>query len=180
MVADKVALFLIQLSCDGKAQAPFVRDQLTICFDVADEAKLRIAAASAFGTMVSIEDGSPLWRQRLMHLAAKHVLYADEEEKSHYQPVSALTGQELGRLMISCYIVASSRLTAMGEMTLGALGDIIIAGLSKVYGETTVSDTTVKTMGPLMFSVKELSLAAIVKLMAVVPKLVSFPVPTFV
>lgn len=160
----------MQLSCDGSARAPFLGDEQIVVFDVLDEAAtLHFAASSAFGSMISIEDGGPFWRQRLVHLASRHVLGTGEERDSQ----RSLTPLELGRLMISCYVVASSSVTALGETALIVLTDSVLMGLSDIYAEDSVTRTTIQILGPRMFSMKELALSAVLKLIAATPNVVS-------
>lgn len=169
-IADDVALFLVQLSCDGSARAPFLGDEQIVVFGVLDEAAtLQFASSSAFGAMISVEDGGPFWRQRLVHLASRYVLGTGEEKDSQRN----LTPLELGRLIISCYVVASSSVTALGEKALIILSDSILMRLSDIYAEDSVTRTTINILGPRMFSMKELALSAVLKLIATAPNVVS-------
>lgn len=109
-----------------------------------------------------------------MHLAAKHLLHSPGTNAGRLLlSPSSPSPAELGRLLISCYVVASSGITALGETALSAMGDTIMLVLSEIYAEETVTNATIKALGSQMFSVKELALAAVVKLMTVAPETVS-------
>jgi hypothetical protein len=65
---------------------------------------------------------------------------------------------------------------ALGETVVSAVGDTIMLVLAEIYAEKTAANATISAMGPQMFSVKELALAAVVKLMTVAPRTVSFAI----
>lgn len=135
-----------------------------------DAAKLHFASSSAFGTMVSTEDGGPFWRQRLTHLAAGHLLQtSDGLDTSSMLSAHSLTPTEIGRLLIACFVVASSGVTSLGEKSLNALADRIMLDFSRIYADGSETNESTKSLGIQMFSVKEMVLAAVVKLMAVAP-----------
>jgi hypothetical protein len=112
-----------------------------------------------------------------MHLAAKHLLHSPDANAGRLLlSPSSPSPAELGRLLISCYVVASSGISALGETALSAMGDTIMFVLSEIYAEETVTNATIKALGSQMFSVKELALAAVVKLMTVAPVTVRFAI----
>ena len=171
--ADDVARFLIQLSCDGEAKLPFTKD--SNLFDISDMTKLYFAAASAFGTMVSTEDSGPFWRQRLMHLATRHLTQCSNDlDTKSILSAAALTPSEIGRLMISCFVIASSGATLIGKNTVDTLADRIMLDFSRIYANGSETNIAMNELGLLTFSIKEMVLSAIVKLMAVAPETVSF------
>lgn len=173
-IADDVARFLIQLSCDGKAQVPFVSDASIVDIGGSGEAKLHFASSSAFGTMLSTEDGGPFWRQRLMHLAARHLLQASNGiDATSMLSANAITPPEIGRLLIASFVIASSVVTSLGENALSGIADRIMLDFSRIHAKGSESNETMIALGSSMFSVKEMVLAAVVKLMAVAPGTVS-------
>lgn len=154
---------------------PFASDACMVDIASPDEAKLHFAASSAFGTMVSTEDGGPFWRQRLMHLAARHLLQASNGlDTKSILSAQALTPIEFGRLLIACFVIASSGVTSIGDTALNALADRIMLDFSRIYAEGSETNETMNSLGAQVFSVKEMVLAAVVKLMAVAPSTVSF------
>jgi len=172
-IADDVSNFLIQLSCDGKAQAPFASDACIVDFSASNEAKLHFAASSSFGAMVSIEDGGPFWRQRLMHLSSKHLLQASNSlDTKSMLSAEALTPNEIGRLLIACFVIASGGVKSLGDSSLNAMADRIMLDFSRIYAEGSETNAAMKDLGTSMFSVKEMVLAAVVTLMAVAPRTV--------
>jgi hypothetical protein len=56
------------------------------------------------------------------------------------------------------------------------MGDTIMLVLAEIYAEESVANATISALGPQMFSIKELALAAVVKLMTVAPRTVSFAI----
>ena len=147
---------------------------MCIDFSMPDQAQLHFASASAFGTMVSTEDGGPFWRQRLMHLATRHLLQAPNGlDTRSMLSAYALTPTEIGRLLIASFVIASSGLISLGDTALSALADRIMLDFSRIYAEGSETNETMNDLGPLMFSVKELVLSAVVKLVAVAPSAVS-------
>lgn len=145
------------------------------------EVKLHFASSSAFGTMLSTEDGGPFWRQRLMHLAARHLMEVSNGlDTTSLLSANALTSTEIGCLLISCFVIASSAVTSLGENALSAMADRIMLDFSRMYADGSNTNETLDNLGTLTFSVKEMVLAAVVKLMAVAPHTVSsFGLPRF-
>jgi hypothetical protein len=113
-----------------------------------------------------------------MHLAAKYLLHMPDDNAGRLLlSPSSPSPAELGRLLISCYVVAStSGISALGETALSSMVDTIMSVLSEIYAEKTVTNATIKALGSQMFSVKELALAAVVKLMTVAPVTVRFAI----
>lgn len=172
--ADLVASFLIKLSCDGTAQVPFVNDITMVDISGGNEAMMHFAASSAFGSMISTEDGGPFWRQRLVHMALRHLRQASNglDTKSMLSAAS-LTPTEIGCLLTACFVIASSGATSLGEESLNALADRIMLDFCRIYAEGSETNETIISLGSQMYSVKEMVLAAVVKLMAVAPATVS-------
>jgi hypothetical protein len=172
--ADLVASFLIKLSCDGTAQVPFVNDITMVDISGGNEAMMHFAASSAFGSMISTEDGGPFWRQRLVHMALRHLRQASNglDTKSMLSAAS-LTPTEIGCLLTACFVIASSGATSLGEESLNALADRIMLDFCRIYAEGSETNETIISLGSQMYSVKEMVLAAVVKLMAVAPATVA-------
>ena len=137
-------------------------------------AKMHFASSSAFGSMVSTEDGGPFWRQRLVHLAVRHLQQASNglDTKSMLS-AGSLTPTEIGRLLTACFVVASSGPTILGEKSLSALADRIMLDFCRIYADGSETNETMTSLGSQMYLVKEMVLAAVVKLMAVAPATVS-------
>lgn len=137
-------------------------------------AKMHFASSSAFGAMVSTEDGGPFWRQRLLHTAVRHLQQASNglDTKSMLS-ASSVTPTEIGRLLIACFVIASSGATSLGDKSLNALADRIMLNFCRIYAEGSDTNETMTSLGSQMYSVKEMVLAAVVKLMAVAPATVS-------
>lgn len=111
-----------------------------------------------------------------MHLAMKHLTQTSNHDLSTKSMLSAaaLTPSEIGCLMITCFVIASSGATLMGNNTLDTLADRIMLDFSRMYADGSGTNVAMKDLGVSMFSVKEMVLSAVVKLMAVAPETVSF------
>lgn len=165
---------MIQISCDSRAHVPIIENGSVVDISAQDSAQLHFVSSSAFGTMVSTEDGGPFWRQRLMHLAARHLLQArDGLDSGSILSAHSLTPTEIGRLLIASFVITSSEVTSLGEKSLNALADRVMLDFSRIYADGSETTEIRKNLGTLMFSVKEMVLAAVVKLMAVAPTTVS-------
>jgi hypothetical protein len=105
-----------------------------------------------------------------MHLATRHLLQVSNGlDTRSMLSAHALTPTEIGRLLIACFVIASSGLTSLGETALSSMADRIMLDFSRIYAEGSETNETMNDLGTLMFSVKELVLSAVVKLVAVAP-----------
>jgi hypothetical protein len=168
--AANIALFLVDLACLGKTSVPVEVDFSK--FDTVDSeslsTELEIAAASAYGSMLSVEAGSPFMKQRLTHITLKHVRSAFEEERDQAVSGIAVKPPRLGLLAIVCHIVCCSNVQKMESSTLRQLSTIAVEGLSsRVFS---VGDSSDKLY---LKPMKMLVLASVVKLVSVAPASVS-------
>lgn len=129
---------------------------------------LEIAAASAYGSMLSIEGGSPFMKQRLTHVTLKHVRSTYEEERAQATFGHDIPPPRIGLLVIVCHIICCSNITKIEKTTLYQIAAIAVEGLSS--GVFSVDEGSRKSdLAP----VKKLVLAAILKLICVAPMAVS-------
>lgn len=104
-----------------------------------------------------------------MHLAARHLQAEGGSIVSPSISSHNITAGEVGSLMISSFIVASSTVRTLRESTLNAMADRIMVDFSRLYADEAATNLALKALGPLVFSVKEMVLAAVVKLMTLAP-----------
>ena len=125
---------------------------------------LEIAAASAYGSMLSIEGGSPFMKQRLTHVTLKHVRSTYEEERAQATSGHDVPPPRVGLLVIACHIICCSNIAKIEKVTLYQIAAIAMEGLSsRVFS---VDEGSRKSdLAP----VKKLVLAAILKLICVAP-----------
>ena len=129
---------------------------------------LEIAAASAYGSMLSIEGGSPFMKQRLTHVTLKHVRSTYEEERAQATFGRDIPPPRLGLLVIACHIICCSNITKIEKVTLHQIAAIAVEGLSsRVFPVDAGSRRS--DLAP----VKKVVLAATLKLICVAPTAVS-------
>jgi hypothetical protein len=129
---------------------------------------LEIAAASAYGSMLSIEGGSPFMKQRLTHVTLKHVRSTYEEERVQATSGHDIPPPRIGLLVIVCHIICCNNISKIEKTTLYQIATIAVEGLSsRIFS---VDEGNRKSdFAP----VKKLVLAAILKLICVAPTAVS-------
>ena len=167
IVADKVALFLVDLACFGTAKPPLVEgDEITLSGEA--ETELRVVAGSSYGSMLSVDGGSPLWKQRIIHQTlAKTQRVLD----SPGVPSVAVT-------TVLCAIVCSGGLRTTKKDIQDRIAFIVIRALSDAAYTVFVdaengSESTVDSL-----SLKKLLLASVLKLSSVSPFLVTKDPPS--
>jgi hypothetical protein len=167
------------VACTGKASPPFATEG-EVMFDLSplgsvasinlenSSIMLEITAASAYGSMLSIEGGSPFMKQRLTHVTLKHVRSTYEEERAQATFDHDIPPPRIGLLVIVCHIICCSNVTKIEKVTLHQIATIAVEGLSsRVFS---VDEGSRKFD---LASVKKLILAAILKLICVAPAAVS-------
>jgi len=166
--ADKIMLFLVDLACTGASLDTLQSGQeqqidLQSMYDGGDlERYVSVRIASALGTMLSWSMGSALWKQRLAHIASKRIQQCLSDKSDVSVGVLACVGH-----LLCCSDV---RTLALTQQQLFAR--VIVRGLAPQVLSTVTKDTA---------SVMKLSLAALVKLLSVVPtatKDLAYPIIT--
>lgn len=152
--ADKLFLFLVNLSCSAKAKDPFhatgARQFDLSCLDAA----LEVHAASAIGVILSYECGSRLWKQRLTYTACKVL-----QEEIH-----DLSKMSFGVIAAVGVIVCSSSLNTISSAHRDWLTRTLIAALAPQY-TVSVSSQGIEFVLPVL----KITLAGVVKLVSTVP-----------
>jgi hypothetical protein len=167
------------VACTGKASPPFATEGEAM-FDLSplgsvvsinmenSSIMFEIAAASAYGSMLSIEGSSPFMKQRLTHVTLKYVRSTYEEELAQATFRHDIPPPRIGVLVIACHVICCSNITKIEKTTLYQIAAIAVEGLSsKVFS---VDEGSRKSdLAP----VKKLVLATILKLICVAPTAVS-------
>ena len=114
---DEIARFLAVIACDGVASSPV----LGLTLDTSINPQLPILSASALGAMINVDNGSPFWKQRMIHLITQILL-------SRLNPKSEkiLSQSEYGRLLSACHIMCCLSFKSLGEETIHKLVALII------------------------------------------------------
>lgn len=175
-MGDKVALFLIELACTGSSQYPFSRTTALQLGRPSQEGQKHpllnpashafILPASAFGSMLSVHNGGPFWRQRLTHKSLPILLGAlNAQAKSQNPPA-------MGTLCVVCHMLCCLPVSLLGEANMKQMIPTLVAGLvyfsknsnAMVQSETITSKPT---------NLLSIILAALLKILAVSPEDVS-------
>ena len=130
--ADAITSFLVELACNGEARAPFGGQSITVDKDSIESSAqndLQLLAASAFGMMISVQNGGTFWRQRMVHIALPRVLAMNASSKiTEPGPLSAMSGPPMGALVVACHIVCCTPLVVVGEQRAKELINMIARG----------------------------------------------------
>jgi hypothetical protein len=168
-----IAKFLLKLACAGESRLPFEGEDAPVIklqdlnsTNLALSETLKIAAASAYGSMISTAEGPPLAKQRLVHMSQKHIRSTYEKDKTEAMAGHAIPEPEIGLLIIVSHILCSCDLNTIEKNLLQQMTTIEIEGLSSSVFAKVEGGSSKFT------HVKSLVLAAILKLICVVPHLI--------
>ena len=114
---DEVARFLAVIACDGVASSPI----LGLTLDTSINSQLPIMSASALGAMLTVDNGSPFWKQRMIHLITP-ILLSQLNPKSE----KIISESEYGRLLCACHIICCLSFKSLGEEMIHKLVALII------------------------------------------------------
>ena len=101
-----------------------------------------LVAASSFGLMISVQNGGPFWRQRMIHMSMPSVLEANEKKSSTTgkDSLSAVSGPPIGALALSCHIACCTPLVVLGEKRAEDLINMIARGFVEFANARTGKD----------------------------------------
>jgi hypothetical protein len=169
--ADRTVVFLVDLACSKESAGNFddavsFPIDLTV-FDKGEpqdssqvSTELAIAAASALGSIISTEGGSPLLKQRLTHISVKRIVQqlkdATAGTKSESQPLAVLA--------VVSQVICSSSLRNIADSDMQVITGAVVAGLSSI--SSLVADTKGHSIELVTnaIAVKKIVLAAVVKI----------------
>lgn len=157
-VSNYVAKYLIQLAISGETGDPFDSNKRALFASSSQiQVALHVATASAYGSLISVDAGSPFWRQRLIHLALKEiqdVSISDDVQNPSFW----------GQLSLVAQVVACGNLSTMSDSVLSLLENTLTSHLLLMYPRNADEELTQLLVTPDLVEVQELVLAGIVKL----------------
>ena len=158
-ISNDVAKYLIQLALLGETQDPFESSKKVIFASSSQiQIVMELAAASAYGAMISVDAGGPFWKQRLMYLTMKEVIVVSF---SHDVEDSMFWGQ----LALVTQVVACGNVSALSETALTLLADVLVKDLLLMYPRKANDELAHLIATPDVMVLQELVLAGIIKLM---------------
>ena len=169
--ADSSTTFLIDLACSKESVGAYFG---VVSHDVklaildntkADESSqvstgLTLAAASAFGTILSTEGATPLLKQRLTHIAVKQIVKKLKDTASVNEPLS----QSLGTLAVVGHLVCSSSLRSITDSDMHVITGTVIGGLVSVSAMAIDAQNKSVDAVANVVAVKKIILCAILKI----------------
>ncbi|KAL3775267.1 hypothetical protein ACHAW5_010905 [Stephanodiscus triporus] len=172
-IGDKIALFLIELACTGASQYPFSEATAMQLGRPSQEGQKHpllnpsshafILPASAFGSMLSVHNGGPFWRQRLTHKTLPILLgVLNAQAKSQNPPA-------MGTLCVVCHMLCCLPVSLLGEANMKQMIPTLVAGLvyfSKNSNAMLQSETITSKPTNLL----PVIIAAVLKILAVSPE----------
>ncbi|GAX15818.1 DNA repair/transcription protein MET18/MMS19 [Fistulifera solaris] len=148
--ADRVLQLVLSVACDGILCAPSAStDELDLrTIQYADMAlTIRVTAASSLGSIFNTDKPAQLWKQRLIHLASKH-LYTNFQEASDFS---------VGELAAVGNLLCLADLRTILSPQMQVFARVLVRGLSL---------DMLDQSGPHAPTVMKVTLAAIVKLLS--------------
>ena len=128
-----------------------------------------ILPSSAFGNMLSVNNGGPFWRQRIAHKTFPIILKALQDQAQSQNPPA------LGTLAIVCHMLCCLPAALLGESTVRQFVPTLVAGL--VYFSKNVSELDQsEKISPRASAVLLIVLAGLVKLLVNSPGDVSITI----
>jgi hypothetical protein len=173
--ADDIATCLIQVACNGSSSAFALKSPGNEAqkHPISDRASVAfILPAAAFGSMLSVKNGGPFWRQRIIHKTLPILTKTLQEQATSRNPPA------LGSLAVVAHLLCSVSQTHLGESNLRQMIPTLIAGLvyfSKNLDVLVQYDTTTKGL-----DVLSTILAALTKILRISPEDVSALVYVFI
>ena len=131
--------------------------------------ELELSAAAAYGSIISVKALKPLKKQRLTHSILKYTKEAYENEQEAAHKGENLAATRIGLLATVCHVVCSCDLARFDRSTVQQVSTMVIEGLSSsLFSQSNTSVDAWKTIA------KNLVLAANLKVLCLVPDVVSF------
>lgn len=173
--ADRIAIFLLEVACDGKAELPFsqgAQQNLINSQAFEDEKIIQLSAASAYGSMVTVSTLKPLMKQRLMYASFKFIKAAYNEERDQARTGQTVKAPRVGLLAVVCHVICNSDFSRLERSMLHQLCTLVVEGLSSSIFQSAKESNQVRSTT----ASKNLVLAATLKAICIAPTVVSlFP-----
>ncbi|KAK1743164.1 DNA repair/transcription protein MET18/MMS19-like protein [Skeletonema marinoi] len=163
--ADEIASCLVQVACNGSSSA-FAFKSLEIeaqQHPILDPASLAfVLPAAAFGSMLSVKNGGPFWRQRIIHKTLPILMKTLQEQATSRSPPA------LGSLAVVAQMLCSVSQTHLGESKIRQMIPTLIAGL--VYFSKNLDVIAQDDKGTKGLDVLSIILAALTKILRISPE----------
>lgn len=168
---DKIASFFIELACTGTSQFPFTEVTMQLATPneqgrkhplLSPAAHAYILPASAFASMLSVQNGGPFWRQRMTHKTLPILMKALQAQAKSQDPPA------LGTLAVVSHMLCCLPASLLGESNTKQILPTLIAGLvyfSKNLDTLSQSGMVTSKSADLLTTM----LAALVKILKVSP-----------
>jgi hypothetical protein len=157
--ADEIASFLVELACTGVSPFPFSKTLVQLS---EEKGNIAMLPALSFGSMISVYNGNPFWRQRIVFKTLPAVMKVVQDEVKSQKP------PPLGPLTL-CSILCCLPSSQLNESYVQQMTPLLIAGLvhlSKQFVDMIETDSSA-------MDVLGVNLAAINKMLAIAPDTVS-------
>jgi len=142
VTSDAVARFLVDVACKNEATIPLTDQKISPREEMSGNRiagrSLSASAASSFGMMLSVQNGGPFWRQRMIQIALPLVL--DASKASSTSTVSAVSGPPMGPLIAASHIVCCTPMVVIGEKGAQELINMIARGFVEFANSRTLDD----------------------------------------
>ena len=159
------------LACEGRAELKLCSqvENKWIIFSALTEEEysettLRIIAASAYGAIMMEEGMKPLMKQRLTHICTNYIKKLCEKEQGNIPK----SGDQIGRLMITCHLICASDLSKFDRSIIHLLATLVMKGFST---DVFRSSSQIATNFPAETAkARTLIVSTILKLLCIVPQ----------
>ncbi|KAL3805021.1 hypothetical protein HJC23_003249 [Cyclotella cryptica] len=172
--ADLIATFLIEMACTGSSSFPFskaAKNRVTWPeegrnYPSSDRfAKLSLLPAFSFGSMISVYNGIPFWRQRVVYKTISYALKALQDETRSLNPPA------LGPLAV-CATLCCLPVSLLSESNLRQMIPILVAGLVHLSKDLSALNDCANSWSS-QSDVLGLILAALIKQFALSPEVLA-------
>mmetsp|Transcript_9574 Transcript_9574/g.14499 ORF Transcript_9574/g.14499 Transcript_9574/m.14499 type:complete len:309 (+) Transcript_9574:16-942(+) len=163
--ADEIASCLVQVACNGSSSAFAFKSPGNEAqqHPILDPASLAfVLPAAAFGSMLSVKNGGPFWRQRIIHKTLPILMKTLQEQATSRSPPA------LGSLAVVAHMLCSVSQTHLGESKIRQMIPTLIAGL--VYFSKNLDVIAQDDKGTKGLDVLSVILAALTKILRISPE----------
>jgi len=171
--ADRATLFLAELACTGKSICPF--SEVPILLRQLDGPSQRrplqtssstayVLSASAYSEVISVQNGTPFWRQRISHKTLA-LLKPVLQEQARTQ-----TPPPLGTLALVCHMICCLPLSLIGSSNMEQLIPTAIAGLVYFSKHTVDATEEEECVSSILYQTLMVILGCLLKVLSTAPQ----------
>jgi len=178
--ADEVAKTIVLLACEGSAVSKMLEISAIDCRSDNPTnhhiQELQVMAASALGSVLSVDKGGPFWKQRISHLILPIILSNINIGSSDI--LNNELNVDIGTLVCACHLMSCISVPALGKQRLNDLAELILRGFVQfLQTEKLLYEAKDSNMKPKMIQdMKSLVLATLLKLMDIPPDVFELPI----